>query len=173
MLRVERITHYNWLTLCRWACSLFLASVVSLILVLNELFTELNWFHISLAHARRVLSISPLRRSEAARSFWDLAMFSWVYLTHESGIVILWIIEVDDWYCIVKANGSTLLRHFLEFYFWVSLLPCIFISFLMDLGNNKVFGKPKTDKVTIFGWPKLYNAVIFGEPKLDKTSKIN
>lgn len=82
-------------------------------------------------------------------------------------------IEVDDWYCIVKANGSTLLRHFLEFYFWVSLLPCIFISFLMDLGNNKVFGKPKTDKVTMFGWPKLYNAAIFGEPKLDKTSKIN
>lgn len=43
----------------------------------------------------------------------------------------------------------------------------------MDLGNNKVFGKPKTDKVTMFDWPKLYNAAIFGEPKLDKTSKIN
>lgn len=86
----------NCLTLCRWAWSLFLASVVSLTLVLKALLTPLNWFHISLAHARSVLSISPLRRSEAARSFWDLAMFSWVYLTQESGIVILQIQKTED-----------------------------------------------------------------------------
>lgn len=126
------------LTLCRWACSLFLASVVSLILVLNELFTELNWFHISLAHARRVLSISPLRRSEAARSFWDLAMFSWVYLTHESGIVILWIKDVDDWYCTVKARSYAKCPRLAIHFLVTSLLFRIFFSllFFRDLGNN-------------------------------------
>lgn len=77
------------LTLCKWDCSLFLVSVVSRILVLKELLTLLKWFHISLAHALRQLSISPRRRSEAALSLWERAMFSCVNLAHESGIVIL------------------------------------------------------------------------------------
>ena len=77
------------LTLCKWACSLFLASVVSRILALKALFTVLNMFHMSFAHARRQLSISPLRRSDAARSFCDLAIFSCVYLAQDSGMVIL------------------------------------------------------------------------------------
>lgn len=145
------------LTLCRWACSLFLASVVSLILVLNELFTELNWFHISLAHARRVLSISPLRRSEAARSFWDLAMFSWVYLTHESGIVILWIKDVDDWYCTVKARSYAkcprLARHFLVTFELLYFFAFFFyFYFFRDLGNNNApaFRKQKINKASMF-----------------------
>ena len=73
---IEKSTEIH--TFCRWACSLFLASVVSRILVLKALLTALKLFHISLAHWRRVLSISPRRRSEAARSFCDLAMFSCV-----------------------------------------------------------------------------------------------
>lgn len=145
------------LTLCRWACSLFLASVVSLILVLNELFTELNWFHISLAHARRVLSISPLRRSEAARSFWDLAMFSWVYLTHESGIVILWIKDVDDWYCTVKARSYAkyprLARHFLVtfelLYFFAFFLNFYFLG-IWVITMHRPFVNKKINKASMF-----------------------
>jgi len=43
----------------------------------------------SFAHALKQLSISPRRRSEAARSLCERAIFSWVNLAQESGMVIL------------------------------------------------------------------------------------
>lgn len=116
-------------TLCKWAWSLFLASVVCLTLVLNELLTLLNWFHISLAHARRVLSISPRRRSEAALSFWDRAMFSWVYLTQESGIVMLWVQiteflkQKDAYYAALEYAGQ---------YFILTLYKCTILPMLTE-----------------------------------------
>lgn len=93
--------HSVLLTLCKWAWSLFLASVVSRILALKQLFTVLNMFHMSFAHWRRILSISPLRRSEEARSFCERAMFSCVYLAQDSGIVML------KWY---KKNHNLLTK---------------------------------------------------------------
>ena len=77
------------LTLCRWFCSFSLASAVSLILVLNELLTVLNWLHIALAVALRHWSISPLILSDADLSRWERAMLLRVNFTHESGVLNL------------------------------------------------------------------------------------
>lgn len=142
---------------CRWVCSLFLVLVVFLILVLNELFIELNWFYILLVYVCRVLLIFFFRCLEVVCFFWDFVMFFWVYFIYELGIVILWIKDVDDWYCIVNVcfyvKCLRLVRYFFVifefFYFFVFFFNFYFLGIWVII-MYWFFVNKKINKVLMF-----------------------
>ena len=104
------------LTLARWAWSLFLASLVSWIRELKELLTPLKIFHMSLAHCLSRLSMAPRSFSLSSRSRWDLKMFSWVNLTHDSGMLIL------------QCNIKSFARHSQDSIIWGESIYPYFMS---------------------------------------------